>query len=323
MRPVIHSISLLGILSISLISMTGCAEKRIHVATLSGTPGETSSSAPSPDTSHTTTSGLPGTSVDESSLPGHPAKAVEPIAPVEPLMDFVNEPSRTGHMDESFMKHPLSSPQLSSDTSSVADSDSALGGHGSALEPLGNGKDISTQSGTSAMNGSPHAETSPFTAAAAGQDDLINPQAGMEPIPESFQVAKAEPSDMLRDQLNKIQEEELATASAGLEDVFFQFDSWSLTAEAKESLERDLGWLRTSPSSSLVIEGHADQRGTQAYNMVLGKKRAMAIRDYLSELGVDGNRLSMVSYGKDKPFCQDSTEVCHQLNRRGHLLTQN
>ena len=143
MRPVIHSISLLGILSISLISMTGCAEKRIHVATLSGTPGETSSSAPSPDTSHTTTSGLPGTSVDESSLPGHPAKTVEPIAPVEPLMDFVNEPSRTGHMDESFMKHPLSSPQPSSDTSSVADSDSALG----------NGKDISTQSGTSAMNG--------------------------------------------------------------------------------------------------------------------------------------------------------------------------
>jgi peptidoglycan-associated lipoprotein len=173
------------------------------------------------------------------------------------------------------------------------------------------------------MNGSPHAETPPFTATAAGQDDLINPQAGMEPIPESFQVAKAEPSDMLRDQLNKIQEEELATASAGLEDVFFQFDSWSLTAEAKESLERDLGWLRTSPSSSLVIEGHADQRGTQAYNMVLGKKRAMAIRDYLSELGVDGNRLSVVSYGKDKPFCQDATEVCHQLNRRGHLLTQN
>lgn len=313
MRPVIHSISLLGILSISLISMTGCAEKRIHVATLSGTPGETSSSAPSPDTSHTTTSGLPGTSVDESSLPGLPAKADEPIAPVEPLMDFVNEPSRTGHMDESFMKHPLPSFQPSSDTSSVGDSDSALG----------NGKDISTQSGTSAMNGSPHAETPPFTATAAGQDDLINPQAGMEPIPESFQVAKAEPSDMLRDQLNKIQEEELATASAGLEDVFFQFDSWSLTAEAKESLERDLGWLRTSPSSSLVIEGHADQRGTQAYNMVLGKKRAMAIRDYLSELGVDGNRLSVVSYGKDKPFCQDATEVCHQLNRRGHLLTQN
>ena len=336
MRPVIHVISLLGILSISLISMTGCAEKRIHVATLSGTPGqETSSSAPGPETSLTTTSGLPGKSVDESSLTGQgslkdtlakavqPIAPVEPVAPVEPLVDFVNEPSRTGHMDESFLKHSLSQ-QPSTGTLSDVDSGSGMGGNGNALEPFGSVKDISTQSGTSStMNDSPQGETSPFTATSGGQDDLINPQAGMEPIPESFQVAKAEPSDMLRDQLNKIQEEELATVSAGLEDVFFQFDSWSLTAKAKESLERDLGWLRTSPSASLVIEGHADQRGTQAYNMVLGKKRAMAIRDYLNELGVDGNRLSVVSYGKDKPFCQDATEVCHQLNRRGHLLTQN
>ncbi len=301
MRPTIHVISLIGILGISLISLAGCAEKRIHVSTLSGAPGEeTSSSGTTPDTTPSSASGIKGTSVDESSLTG------QDPAPVEPLMDFVNEPSRTGHMDESFMNHPLSTQPS----------------NGDALEPFPNGKDISTQSGT-AMNGSPHAETPPFTATTAGQDDLINPQVGGEPIPENFQVAKAEPSDMLREQLNKIQEEELATAYAGLEDVFFQFDSWSLTAEAKESLERDLKWIRTAPSSSLVIEGHADQRGTQAYNMILGKKRAMAIRDYLSELGVDGNRLSVVSYGKDKPFCQDTTEVCYQLNRRGHLLTQN
>jgi peptidoglycan-associated lipoprotein len=57
--------------------------------------------------------------------------------------------------------------------------------------------------------------------------------------------------------------------------------------------------------------------------MVLGKKRAMAIRDYLAQLGVDPSRLSVISYGKDKPFCQDATEVCYQLNRRGHLLVQN
>jgi len=123
--------------------------------------------------------------------------------------------------------------------------------------------------------------------------------------------------------LDKIHEEELATVSAGLEDVFFQFDSWSLTSEAKESLERDMGWLATDPSALLIIEGHADQRGTQAYNMVLGKKRAMAIRDFLSQLGADPSRLTVISYGKDKPFCQDITEVCYQLNRRGHLLVQN
>jgi peptidoglycan-associated lipoprotein len=224
-------------------------------------------------------------------------------------------------------EHPqiTDNSQLSTGSPSEMDSGSAPAGDAGSLVPLNNGKDFSTQSSSSTMNGSPQdqAEASPFPAPTAFQDDLSSSQADMEPIPESFQVAKAEPSDMLRQQLDKIKEEELATVSAGLEDVFFQFDSWSLTAEAKESLERDRGWLTAEPSSLLVIEGHADQRGTQAYNMVLGKKRAMAIRDYLAQLGVDPLRLSVISYGKDKPFCQDSSEVCYQLNRRGHLLVQN
>jgi peptidoglycan-associated lipoprotein len=120
-----------------------------------------------------------------------------------------------------------------------------------------------------------------------------------------------------------MKEEELAAAAAGLEDVFFQFDSWTLTEEGKQTLERTLGWFEQDPSSNLIIEGHADQRGTQAYNMVLAKKRAAAVQDYLSQLGVSPSRLAVISYGKDKPFCQDATEVCYQLNRRGHLLVPN
>lgn len=329
MRPVIQLVSLVGILSLSLAGLTGCGEKRIHVATLSGAPGEEAGSSTSDTGSLETsgTSGLPGSSVDESSLMGQDtpqeevrAEAVQPTIPAEPLA-FANEPSMPTAIDEPGMREPL--PQSSTETSSEVGA--GLAGDADSLVPSTNGKDIATQSSSLAMNGASgeQGDTSPFTASAAFQDDLSSPQAGMEPIPESFQVAKAEPSDMLRQQLDKIKEEELATAAAGLEDVFFQFDSWTLTAEAKESLERDLGWLKSAPSSLLVIEGHADQRGTQAYNMVLGKKRAMAIRDYLSELGVDPSRLSIISYGKDKPFCQDPTEVCHQLNRRGHLLVQN
>lgn len=328
MRPVIQLVSLVGILCLLLTGLTGCGEKRIHVATLSGAPGEEAGSSTSNTGSLETsgTSGLPGSSVDESSLIGQDtpqeeirAEAVQPTA-TEPLA-FVNEPPMPTAIDESGMKEPL--PQSSTETSSEVGA--GLAGAADSLVPSTNGKDIATQSSSNAMNGASgeQGDTSPFTASAAFQDDLSSPQAGMEPIPESFQVAKAEPSDMLQQQLDKIKEEELATAAAGLEDVFFQFDSWTLTAEAKESLERDLGWLKSAPSSLLVIEGHADQRGTQAYNMVLGKKRAMAIRDYLSELGVDPSRLSIISYGKDKPFCQDPTEVCHQLNRRGHLLVQN
>jgi len=305
MRTVIQLVSLLSILSLSLMGLTGCGEKRLNVATLLGTPGDETSSS----TSGTDTSGLPETPVEESSLTGQGSLPEEvqadAVQPVETI-NFVNEPSKPAPSDD-------------------VDAGSALVGDADSLTPLTPGSDIATQSSSSTMNGSPqdYAEAFPFTAPAAFQDDLSGPQGGMERIPESFQVAKAEPSDMLREQLDKMKEEELAAAAAGLEDVFFQFDSWTLTAEAKESLERDLKWLNTEPSSLLVIEGHADQRGTQAYNMVLGKRRAMAIQDYLFQLGVDPSRLSIISYGKDKPFCLDLTEVCHQLNRRGHLLVQN
>ncbi len=338
MRPAIHVISLLGILSLSLVSMSGCGEKRIHVSTTSGSPGEETGSSPS----GTDTAGLTGTSIDESPLPGQGtsteevrAVAVQPIAPVDPP-NFGYDPN---HMDESFKQNLQAG--IPTDKDSEIDKS-----HDSSVTPFNDGNDISTQSSPSSMNGSPQdqdgndistqsisssmngssqypTESSPSTSETEFQNVLSNLPGHTEPIPETFQVAKAEPSEIIREQLDKIQEEELATVSAGLEDVFFQFDSWSLTAEAKDSLERDMAWLTNDPSSLLIIEGHSDQRGTQAYNMVLGKKRAMAVRDFLSQLGVDPSRLTVISYGKDKPFCQDISEVCHQLNRRGHLLVQN
>ncbi|GJL57903.1 MAG: hypothetical protein NPIRA03_07600 [Nitrospirales bacterium] len=329
MRPAIHIISLLSILSLSLVSISGCGEKRIHVSTASGSPGEeTEASA-----SATDTAGLTGTSIDESLLPGQgtptdevQADAGQPIAPVDPL-NFGYDPN---HMDESFKENLQAGIPSKNDSepgnASESGNDSAIEKNGtSSSTPFNDRNDISTQSSSSNMNGLPHdqTETSPFTSQTEFQNDLSNLPKDLEPIPETFQVAKAEPSDIIREQLEKIQEEELATVSAGLEDVFFHFDSWALTAEAKDSLERDMAWLNNDPSSHLIIEGHADQRGTQAYNMVLGKKRAMAVRDFLSQLGVDPSRLTVISYGKDKPFCQDITEVCHQLNRRGHLLVQN
>lgn len=317
MRPAIHVISLLGILSLSLVSMSGCGEKRIHVSTASGSPGEeTGASALDTDSAR-----VAGNSIDESSLPGQGTSteeartdAVQPIAPMDPL-NFGYDPN---HMDQWFKQNPQA--EILSEKDSEIDKNSA-----GPLTPFNDGNDIATQSGSSVMNGSDQGQTgtSPFTSQTEFQNDLSNLPNDTEPIPETFQVAKAEPSEIIREQLDKIQEEELATVSAGLEDVFFQFDSWSLTAEAKDSLERDMTWLTNDPSSLLIIEGHSDQRGTQAYNMVLGKKRAMAVRDFLSQLGVDPSRLTVISYGKDKPFCQDITEVCHQLNRRGHLLVQN
>ena len=162
--------------------------------------------------------------------------------------------------------------------------------------------------------------TTPSSENQDGQGDSSLP---VERVPENIAVAKAEPSDAFGKQLDKIAAEEAAALAAGLNDVFFEFDSWSLTPEGRQVLEHGADWLHKTTSARLLVEGHCDPRGTQAYNLVLGKKRAAAIRDYLVELGIADERVGIISYGQDKPFCSDPTEVCYQLNRRGHLLVQN
>jgi peptidoglycan-associated lipoprotein len=134
---------------------------------------------------------------------------------------------------------------------------------------------------------------------------------GEERVSEGIAVAKADSSGS---SMQKEMQQE-----AGLDDVYFAYDSWKLSEESKQALSKDAGWLKANGSSKLAVEGHCDERGTQAYNLVLGQKRAKAVRNYLVELGVAGNRITAVSYGKDRPFCKESNEACYQQNRRGHL----
>jgi peptidoglycan-associated lipoprotein len=131
-------------------------------------------------------------------------------------------------------------------------------------------------------------------------------------------VAKAEP-DAAGRRMEGMRQEELAAASAALKDVFFAFDSWKITEEGKEALARDAEWLKTNSGLMLSVEGYCDERGTQAYNLVLGEKRAKAVRNYLAELGVGAERMAVTSYGKERPFCQGHDEACYRLNRRAHL----
>lgn len=137
---------------------------------------------------------------------------------------------------------------------------------------------------------------------------------------QELMISKAEPSQAARRRAEEIQHEQLAAAAAGLQDVFFGFDSWQLTEEAKQILAQDAERLKGSTPRKVVIEGHCDERGTQAYNLVLGEKRAKAIRNYLIELGVMPDKLTIVSYGKERPFCREHDESCYQQNRRGHLV---
>lgn len=107
-----------------------------------------------------------------------------------------------------------------------------------------------------------------------------------------------------------------------VQDVYFAFDSWSISAEGARYLEEDAQWLHANPEKALTIEGHCDQRGTQDYNLVLGKRRAEVAREYLINLGVQAHRIKIVSYGKERPFCQNDNEDCFQENRRNHMVVR-
>ena len=120
--------------------------------------------------------------------------------------------------------------------------------------------------------------------------------------------------------MDEIRSEQAAAAAAGLQDVFFAFDSFVITEEGRQALSRDAEWIKSHPGAQLKIEGHCDERGTSAYNLVLGEKRAKVVRNYLAELGVSSNRLSVVSYGKERPFCTEHDESCYSQNRRAHLV---
>ena len=134
-------------------------------------------------------------------------------------------------------------------------------------------------------------------------------------------MAKSDPGAAAR-QLAEIRSEQLASAAAGLRDVFFAYDSFSITEEGRHALSNNAEWIKSNPNTQLKIEGHCDERGTSAYNLVLGEKRAKAVRNYLVELGVAPNHLSVVSYGKERPFCTEHTESCYSQNRRGHLVVR-
>ena len=119
--------------------------------------------------------------------------------------------------------------------------------------------------------------------------------------------------------LNRTRAEQF-TAQSGLEDVHFDFNSIQLSERAKTILMANAEWLKAHPDAAVTIEGHCDERGTSSYNYVLGEKRAIRTKNYLTSLGVSNERLQIMSFGKDNPACWDSTEPCYQKNRRAHLV---
>jgi peptidoglycan-associated lipoprotein len=103
-------------------------------------------------------------------------------------------------------------------------------------------------------------------------------------------------------------------------DAYFDFNKFDVRADARDALGKTGDFLRKYPQVKVTIEGHCDERGSTEYNLTLGDRRANAVKQYLVSLGVSADRMSTVSYGKEKPFCGEHTEECWQTNRRGHFV---
>lgn len=104
--------------------------------------------------------------------------------------------------------------------------------------------------------------------------------------------------------------------------VFYGFDQYTLTNEARATLRRQAAWLASYPGVRVLLAGNADERGTREYNLALGARRANAARDYLVSQGVDPSRIETVSYGKERPVCRVSSEECWGRNRNAITLIQ-
>lgn len=115
-------------------------------------------------------------------------------------------------------------------------------------------------------------------------------------------------------------EEEPGAADIYLDDVFFAFDEYDLTEESKKVLADNADELRRATKVRIIIEGHCDERGTIAYNLALGEKRAQAAKKYLISFGIDSSRIEIVSYGKERPFSIGQSEEAWAKNRRAHFV---
>ncbi|MFZ1083480.1 MAG: peptidoglycan-associated lipoprotein Pal [Terracidiphilus sp.] len=107
---------------------------------------------------------------------------------------------------------------------------------------------------------------------------------------------------------------------SSVQDIFFDYDTYDIRADAQAALSKDVAYLVNHPDAKIVIGGYCDERGSNEYNLALGQNRADAAKNALVTAGVSASRIRVVSYGKEKPFCTESTEECWQQNRRGGFV---
>jgi len=144
---------------------------------------------------------------------------------------------------------------------------------------------------------------------------------------DQYPTAAAGPSDAELAAQRAAQEKEAEALrlkqAFGNEDVYFNFDDATLTAEAIEILNQKVAYLRDNAGASITVEGHCDERGTNEYNIALGERRAQSIVSFLVNAGVSADLVKAVSYGEEKPVDMGHDEAAWAKNRRGHFVLNN
>ncbi|HEV8615847.1 MAG TPA: peptidoglycan-associated lipoprotein Pal [Methylomirabilota bacterium] len=106
-----------------------------------------------------------------------------------------------------------------------------------------------------------------------------------------------------------------------LKDIFFDFDKYDIRPGDAKTLDANAQWLKSN-DNLVLIEGHCDERGTNEYNLALGERRAKSTMNYLVSQGVQANRITIISYGEERPQCTEHNEACWAKNRRSHFLVK-
>jgi peptidoglycan-associated lipoprotein len=137
-----------------------------------------------------------------------------------------------------------------------------------------------------------------------------------EQKPEAAATEEARPE--AREEAN----ERAAKGGAGLQPIHFDFDRSFIRDDARSVMKANAEWLKANPKVKIRIEGNCDDRGTKEYNQALGQRRAAGAKKYLTDLGISGKRISLLSYGKEKPVCSEQNEECWQKNRRDDFVAE-
>ena len=165
-----------------------------------------------------------------------------------------------------------------------------------------------------------HRNPKPQAPAPASVSPPAPPTSPATPPPPPPAPAPAQPAALSDEEIFRNKTLDQLNAEKPLADVLFAYDSTDLSNEARGLLQKDVDWMKKWTTTKVMVEGHADSRGTNEYNLALGERRADAVRDYLVSLGIPTDRLTIVSKGEEQPSCSEETEACWQQNRRGHFI---